>query len=158
MISKKTFQKLLKNGLTIAFAESMTGGLCAFEMIKNEGASNVIKGSLITYSDAQKIKWLDIKADEIKAHGVVSKEIAQQMAKQVRMLTDAHVGVSVTGYASLKSQTETQRLEAFIGIETKDLTDVYHIHLEGFSRLQAIKKTVRFVYEKLDEILSKNTQ
>jgi len=99
MISKKVFHQLTRKGLTIAFAESMTGGLVTYELIKNPGASKVIKGSMIAYSDEEKVNLLGISKDFIVKHSVVSKEVAIEMATRIQCQIISSIGVGITGNA-----------------------------------------------------------
>ena len=149
MISKKVFHQLVKKGLTIGFAESMTGGLMAYELIKNPGASKVIKGSIIAYSDEQKVNLLDISKDEIKKYPIVSKEIAIRMAIEIKHKIGASIGIGITGNAGPELQQGTDKQEVWIGISTDHQDVCYHLDLSGLSRIQAIRKAVRFTYEKL---------
>lgn len=153
MISIKVFKILLKKGLSIAFAESMTGGACAFEMIKNEGASKVIKGSLIAYSNEQKNMLLHIPLEEILTYGAVSNEVGMLMATKIAQIMNADIGVGITGNASLKYLSNQASQEVYIGIRIKERLYGYHEKYQGLTRLQAIKKTVKFVYQKLEENL-----
>jgi PncC family amidohydrolase len=149
MISTKVFHQLTRKGLTIAFAESMTGGLLSYEMVKNPGASKVIKGSILAYSDEQKVNLLGILKEEIEKYSVVSKEISIQMAIQVKHKIKSSIGVGITGNAGPSLQKGYDLKEVWIGISKEQCVEAYHLDLTGLSRIQAIRKAVRFTYEKL---------
>ena len=149
MISSIVYKKLLNKGLTITFAESMTGGLLSYEMIKNPGSSNVIKGSIVAYSNSQKENLLGISEEIIESNGIVSKEIAMQMAEHARLKIGASIGVGLTGNAGPSLQKGTFKQEVWISISTDQRFEAYHLDLQGLSRIQAIQKAVRFTYEKL---------
>lgn len=151
MISREVYRQCLKNGLTIAFAESMTGGAVAYEMIKNPGASKVTEGGIIAYQISQKIKLLNLDPSLFEAFPVVSPEVAIEMATAVRKLLKTDIGVSVTGNAGPEKQQDSDRLEAWIGIDFKGDIDYYHLELDGLSRHQAIRRTVHFTYQILKE-------
>ena len=92
--------KLLKEkNLKISFAESVTGGMLASTLINVNGSSNVIKESLVTYSDEAKIKYLNVKKETIEKYNVVSKEVSLEMAKGLYELTKSDVCISTTGLA-----------------------------------------------------------
>ena len=92
--------KLLKAyNLTISFAESCTGGLMAATLINISGASDVIKESYVTYSEAAKMKILNVQKDTLDEFSVYSKETALEMAKGLSEITNANINVSITGLA-----------------------------------------------------------
>jgi len=153
MIAKKVYNKLLINGLTIAFSESMSGGSLAYEMIKNEGASAVIKGSLIVYSDIMKNKLLSISFDDIMHYGTVSQEIATHMATQTKALFSSDVSVAITGNAGFSFEPKSQERLAIIAIEYKDKVHLETLYFSNITRLKAIKKTRDFTYQKIAQLL-----
>ena len=99
MFEKELVELLKKNNYYISFAESITGGLCASSLINISGASDVLKESLITYSNEAKMKYLNVNKDTISKYNVVSKEVAEEMVKGLRNLTNSDVCVSLTGVA-----------------------------------------------------------
>ncbi len=151
MIAQKVFEQYRENGLTIAFAESMTGGALAYEMIKNPGSSNVISGSIIAYSIEQKVKLLGLSLNDINQFGIVSEHVAKAMATSIKKLMNSNIGVAVTGNAGPEKQESTSDLEAWIAIDFKGIVKAYHLIFNDLSRLEAIRKTVRFTYTKLDQ-------
>ena len=86
-------------GLTLATAESCTGGLVASKLTAIPGASDVFVGSVVAYSNAAKQAELGVPAELLEAHGAVSPEVAEAMAEGVRSRLGADVAVSVTGIA-----------------------------------------------------------
>ncbi|MCF7930274.1 MAG: CinA family protein [Acholeplasmataceae bacterium] len=153
MIAQKVFEQCLANGLTIAFAESMTGGALAYEMIKNPGSSHVISGSIIAYNIEQKNKILGISLEDIKTYGIVSKHIAIEMATAVRKLMNTNIGVAVTGNAGPEKQESTSNLEAWIAIDFNGDVKAFNLKFNHLTRLEAIRKTVRLTYQKLNQSL-----
>jgi PncC family amidohydrolase len=151
MISTDVFDLCTKNGLTIAFAESMTGGSLAYEMIKNPGSSKVISGSIIAYSVEQKMNLLRISEDKIKQHLIVSEVIAKEMATSVKSIMKSDIGVGVTGNAGPDKQENTRDLEVWIAIDFKGNMITRKVLFGNLTRLQAIKKTVLVTYEMLKD-------
>jgi nicotinamide-nucleotide amidase len=92
--------ELLKaRGLTVAAAESCTGGLIGHRLTNVPGSSAYLKGGIIAYSNEAKQKQLAVRAETLREHGAVSEETATQMAAGVRAALDADIGVAVTGIA-----------------------------------------------------------
>ncbi len=90
---------LLANHLTVATAESCTGGLLAAKLINVPGVSEVFKTGHITYSNKAKRKFLGVKKMTLDKYGAVSEDAAREMAKGTALVTKADVAVSVTGIA-----------------------------------------------------------
>lgn len=86
-------------GLTVATAESCTGGRLAAALTDVPGASAVFTHGIVTYSNGAKQQLLNVPSALIDAHGAVSNEVAEAMATGVRMLAGADIGISVTGIA-----------------------------------------------------------
>jgi nicotinamide-nucleotide amidase len=95
-----------ERGLTIATAESCTGGLVAARLTSVPGSSDVVLGGLVAYSNDVKERDLGVPAALIAEHGAVSAEVAAAMALGARRRLDAGVAVSVTGVAGPGGGTE----------------------------------------------------
>jgi nicotinamide-nucleotide amidase len=85
--------------LTVAVAESCTGGLIADAITDTPGASAWFAGGVVAYSNASKVRLLDVPADVLEAHGAVSAQVAQAMARGACERFAAQVAVAVTGVA-----------------------------------------------------------
>lgn len=90
---------LVKNNITLATAESCTGGMIGARVTAVAGASAVYLGGVISYANSVKENLLGVGADTLSARGAVSVETAAEMAAGVRCLTGADIAVSVTGIA-----------------------------------------------------------
>ncbi len=106
-------------GLTLATAESCTGGLVSARLTSVPGSSDVVLGGVVAYANAVKEAELGVPADAIARHGAVSAEIAALMAHGARERLGADVAVSVTGIAGPDG-----------GSEEKPVGLVY-LHAEG---------------------------
>jgi nicotinamide-nucleotide amidase len=116
-------QRLRARGLTIAVAESLTGGNIAAKIVGISGASDYFKGSVTAYLPEIKRDVLGVSQDTIDTHGVVSEEVARQMAEGVRRLMGADIGLSTTGMAEVSNATvQGEMPRAWIGIATADGT------------------------------------
>jgi len=85
--------------MTIAVAESCTGGLIGHRLTQIPGSSNYLDRVLVCYSNDAKMELLDVSKETLARHGAVSPEVAVAMAKGVRARSRADVGLSVTGIA-----------------------------------------------------------
>lgn len=90
---------LKEKGLTVAFAESCTGGLCAKRITDVPGASAVFHCGVVSYSNEIKHKTLGVSKESLDRYGAVSEVVAAEMALGAKKLSDATFGVSVTGMA-----------------------------------------------------------
>jgi nicotinamide-nucleotide amidase len=88
-----------ERGLTLATAESATGGLIAERLTRVPGSSDVFRGAIVAYADDVKERELGVPVDVLRNHGAVSAETAAAMARGVRARVGADVGVSDTGIA-----------------------------------------------------------
>ncbi len=92
-------QQLKRQGLTLAAAESCTGGLLGARLTALPGASEVFCGSVCAYTPLAKTALLDVHASLLERHGVVSAEVAEAMARGAKNRLAADLGVGITGYA-----------------------------------------------------------
>ena len=90
---------LTAKGWTISFAESCTAGLAAAHLVDIPSASNVFNASFVTYSNDAKVKYIGVSEETIAEKGVVSEEVAVQMAVGTARANKAQVGVGITGIA-----------------------------------------------------------
>jgi PncC family amidohydrolase len=90
---------LIDAGLTIAVAESCTGGLLGAALTAIEGASAYVRGGVIAYADDVKAEHLGVGRHLLATHGAVSPEVAEAMASGVRLRYGASLGVGITGVA-----------------------------------------------------------
>jgi len=90
---------LTDRGLTIATAESCTGGLLASRLTDVPGSSDYVQSGVVCYSNRSKVEWLGIPERLIEEHGAVSEPVARAMAGGVRDRTGSGVGVGITGIA-----------------------------------------------------------
>jgi competence/damage-inducible protein CinA-like protein len=92
-------QLLKEKKLTIAVAESCTGGLIASRLTDVPGSSDYFDRAVVSYSNAAKTQLLGVPADVIEKHGAVSEETARLMAEGVRKVSGTDIGLASTGIA-----------------------------------------------------------
>ena len=90
---------LKSRGLTIAAAESCTGGLFTSRMTDVAGSSSYVRGGIVSYTNEVKRDALGVKQEDLDAYGAVSEEVAREMAEGVRAKIGASIGVGITGNA-----------------------------------------------------------
>ena len=93
---EKLTKLLIKNNLSITTMESCTGGLIASLLTDTDGASQILKGAYIAYSNEAKV-MAGVPKDIIETYGVYSKETACAMAKKCREAFNADIGIGITG-------------------------------------------------------------
>lgn len=98
-VEEAAVKLLREKGLTVAFAESCTGGLCAKRVTDISGASSVFHCGVVSYSNEVKHKLLGVKEESLDRYGAVSGIVAAEMALGVKRLSGATFGVAVTGMA-----------------------------------------------------------
>ncbi len=99
-------RRLRARGLTLALAESCTGGLVSSMITDVPGSSDYLLLDAVTYSNASKTKLLGVSSEVLRGHGAVSSECATAMADGARRLVDSDLAVSVTGIAGPGGGTE----------------------------------------------------
>ena len=86
-------------GLTLATAESCTGGLIAAALTAIAGSSSVVMAGFVTYANDAKHKMVGVQQESLAQHGAVSAEVAQEMAEGARMRAGVSLALSCTGIA-----------------------------------------------------------
>lgn len=90
---------LIDKKISISAAESCTGGMFISKLIDCPGTSEIIGASFVTYSDSAKIKIVGVNVETINEFGVVSENVAIEMAKGARRVAETQIGVGITGIA-----------------------------------------------------------
>lgn len=143
------FRKL---GLTLGSVESFTGGLFASSIVETPGASHFFKGGLVTYATEEKNRLLGIPYPIIDRYGVVSKEIAAEMAERARKILNVDYCVSFTGNAGPEAMEGKPVGEVHIGFANKESTKVLSLNLSG-SRDNIRKEAISQAYKVLTNLL-----
>lgn len=153
MMSKIVFNKCIDKGITMAFAESLTGGALTYEMVKNPGASKVVLGSVVSYQRHMKEQLLNVDPKIIDKYLVVSKEVSNEMVKGIYNHTKADLCIAITGNAGPTFQNQTHKLEAYISMLFQGEYLEYHLDFDSDDREKNIEEAVKFIYQKANEII-----
>ena len=105
-VAEIVLERCRARGLTLAAAESCTGGLLAARLTDVSGSSDVFRGSIVAYANDVKKSELGVSQELLERHGAVSAEVARAMAQGVRARLTADVGVAITGIAGPDGGTE----------------------------------------------------
>lgn len=146
---------LTQKKMSLATAESFTGGKIARQLTQIPGASNYFKGSIVSYATESKIKVLGIDEKLIEAHSVVSEAVAVAMAKNIRHLMATDFAIATTGNAGpTKGDSDEPVGTVFIAISTPKRTFAQKFTM-GNHRERIVQKSVNKAFEMLQkEILN----
>jgi nicotinamide-nucleotide amidase len=134
-------------GKKITLAESCTGGLLTYYFTEQNGASKILDGSLVTYSNALKENWLGIEHGIIDEHGAVSAEVVTEMSEGAINVSHADYSLSISGIAGDTGGTKEKPVgTVFIGVRSESAHKEVRLFLKGDrnyvqhqSALEAIK-------------------
>jgi len=128
-------ERLINHKITVATAESCTGGFIANRLTNISGSSGYFMQGVVTYSNQSKIERLQISPDTLDKYGAVSAETAIEMARNISQLAGTDIGLSTTGIAGPTGGTIQKPVgTVFIGISVKGQEYIYR-HLYNRDRL-----------------------
>ena len=130
-LASSLIKKLQENNLTIAVAESLTGGLVAASLTEIPGASKVFKGSITAYSDEIKQNILNVKDETITNFTSISEQVALEMAINVRKIMKSDIGISTTGVAGPEKSAGFAPGLVFVAISIGDHNMCQKLEITG---------------------------
>jgi nicotinamide-nucleotide amidase len=153
----QVIRAMAEKELTLAVAESLTGGALTAELTRPAGASLVVLGGVVVYATELKHTLADVDLKLLDEHGPVHPDVAAQLAEGVRrrLAVDgrsADIGISATGVAGPDPQGGEEPGTVFIGVATASGTKVVPLHLGGTRgeiRNQVVGRAVAAVAEAL---------
>ena len=152
-ITEKIIQKLTEEEQTVSFAESCTGGRIATAFTAISGASNILNGSCITYSNEIKHQWLGVELDILNRFGAVSKECVSQMLDGIQKMAQSNYALAVSGIAGPTGGTESKPVgTVYIGLLTPDKKEIFHFNFKG-NREKIQDQSTLFAIDKLAQAL-----
>ena len=156
-IEKEIGKKLTKLNKTLSIAESLTGGLLSSRFTSISGASNYFKGSVVAYSSSIKENILGVKPETIEKYSVVSSNVANEMALEIKKKLDTDYSISTTGNAGpFKGDSNAPIGKIFISIATPKDVKSFKFNF-GKNREKNIHKTVNKALELLfSELLTRD--
>ena len=158
-ISTRLVAELTRRGMTIAIAESLTGGLLVAELIAVPGASAVVRGGVVAYATELKTSLLGVDAVLLAEKSPIDPEVARQMAQGVRWRlghegVPADVGLATTGVAGPDEQDGHPVGEVWIGVAIGDTVTAHGLNVRGDRaaiRLATVSESLVRVMEQLLE-------
>lgn len=157
----EVFKLLKTKGLTIAAAESLTGGLFQEQLTSLSGASSVLKGGVVCYTNEAKVEILKVRKEMISHDGAVSAACAKELAENVSKLLGADVGISFTGVAGPDELEGHSAGTVFIAIHIKGKATITEkLQLAGtreINRIRAVKHGCRLLINSLKEYAVKSS-
>lgn len=153
-IEEIVVNKLISKGYKISFAESCTGGLCCGKLVNVSNASKVLDMSFTTYANEAKVELIGVDQNTIEKYGVVSEDVAYEMAKGVANKASSNVGVGVTGVAGPTGGTEKKPVGMVcFGFYINGDIKTYTMYFGDLGRNNVRAKSVDFVFNTLNELL-----
>lgn len=157
MINEDLVLLLKENNLHITTAESCTAGLISGRIVDVASASAVFDMAFVTYANDAKEMLLGVKNKTIKKYGVVSEEVAREMAEGAARNASAEVAIAVSGIAGPTGGTATKPVGMVcFGFYILDNVYTYTMQFGDIGRNNVREKTVCFALEKCYELLKEN--
>ena len=142
--------------LTIAVAESCTGGLLGARLTAISGSSDVVLGGVIAYHNDVKQRRLGVQANALREHGAVSEEVVRQMAHGAREVTGARIGLSITGIAGPNGGTPEKPVgTVWLATDIEGETEARVVRLWG-DRREVRERAAQWTLEFLRRRLTKS--
>jgi len=151
-LAAKVIDLLRERRESISCAESITGGALTAALVSISGASDVLLGSIVAYSKEMKINQLGLSAELITEKGLVSKEVALEMAKGARQKLGSSWAISSTGSAGPRALDGSSPGEIWIAIVGPDRQESVKLSLNG-ARQEVINGAVESALTLLERIL-----
>lgn len=150
-------EMLIERKLTVATAESCTGGLLASTLINYPGISEIFMEGAITYSNEAKIKRLGVKRETIENYGAVSEQTAKEMAEGIAKASSTDIGISITGIAGPGGGSEEKPVGlVYVGLCIKGQTKVKEFNFQGDRQKVRIRTVMNTIDWLRRELLNNN--
>ena len=129
---ERIIQKFTSEKITLAIAESCTGGYISHMITNISGASKVFERGIICYSNQSKIQLLNVDSEIIEKYGAVSESVANQLAFNIRVLSNTDIGIGITGIAGPTGGTKEKPVGlVYIGVSTPEKTEVHSFEFKA---------------------------
>ena len=155
-LAELVHKTLSERSLTLATAESCTGGTIASQLTAQAGASAYFKGGVVAYSNEVKECALGVQHSTLEAHGAVSEETAREMAEGVRKRLGADLAIATTGIAGPDGGTKEKPVgTVWIAVADATHTEAQLLSFPGRRRQQNIDRTVNQAFSMLMKLVVK---
>jgi nicotinamide-nucleotide amidase len=152
--TEKIIRYLTKHNQSITFAESCTGGRVAAAFTAISGASSVLNGSVVTYSNDIKHQWLGVSYEVLENYGAVSSECVSMMLDGAIKMAKSDYAIAISGIAGPTGGSDEKPVgTVYIGILTPNTKEIVHCYFEG-DRENIQTKSTHFAIEKLYFLLN----
>ena len=152
-VTAELIERLTERGLTVAVAESLTGGLLCAALTEVPGASAVIRGGVVAYATDLKASVLGVSEELLAEKGAVDSDVALQMAAGVALKLGADIGLSTTGVAGPEPQDGKAVGTVFIACVWGEKRSVEELSLSG-TRNEIRSLTVHAALRMLASVVS----
>lgn len=157
MLMQEVIKLLTEKNKTIATMESCTGGGVVNAITNIEGASDVLKVSLVTYSNEYKIKF-GVSSDTIDKYSVYSTEVAREMALNISKFAGSNYGVGITGKLNRVDKNNPYGRDniTYVSIYDKDNDYYYDLTIEAIKNSRELNKglIINKIVDKLLEVIN----
>jgi nicotinamide-nucleotide amidase len=158
-LAARVVAELTRRGMTIAVAESLTGGLVVAELVGVPGASAVVRGGVVAYATELKATLLGVDAELLARRSPVDPEVARQMAEGVRWRlghdgAPADIGLSTTGVAGPEPQDGHPVGEVWVGLAVEGRVQAHGLTIGGDRasiRAVTVSESLMYVLQLLRE-------
>jgi PncC family amidohydrolase len=146
---------LIQKKITVATAESCTGGLLAAAFTSYSGVSAIYQSGMITYSNDAKKQFLKVSPESLRRHGAVSRQVCAQMCFHLAKISKCQLTLATTGVAGPGGGTKTKPVGlVYAGVCYQKTIFVKKLQFSSqLSRLQIQKGTVKECFIMIKEIL-----
>ena len=152
---KKIHELCIQQKLSIATAESCTGGFISKLITDQSDSSKYYRGSIIAYSNNVKSGILNISPELIHRYGAVSKEVSVAMAKGLLKIIQSDIALSVTGIMEKNDDLSAKDCQVYITVMSVDNEQTSYFSLKGSRKNNRIS-TVYFAFNCISDFIHKN--
>lgn len=158
-LAERIITRARAKGLTIATAESCTGGWIGKALTDIPGSSTVFKGSLVAYSNSIKENLLGVPQQLLITHGAVSEKVASEMAKNCAQSFAVDIAISVTGIAGPGGGSQEKPVGlVHMGLAARQNIETYKFQFDNFGRdsirQDALSAALKIVLENVDKMVT----
>lgn len=150
---KEVIENLKAKKIKISFAESITGGNAAANLVSFPGASDYFNSSVVVYTNDQKIKLLNVKSETLLKYGAISKQTAYEMVFNLKNKTKSDICISFTGNAGPFVSENKKIGLTFISFLIFDKFYEYQFISNQTKRSLIIIDTINFAFLKLNKLI-----